>query len=291
LLDSRTASGSSAARLRSDHGQTVLTSVHPPAAVPDFVVRPPTGPYHSLNPSTKLVIAVAQAAIAFGVRGWTGPLVVLAMVVVTAAVARIGRSMVPFTLAVIPLVASILLINTFLFPGATDVIVRIGPLSPTWSGLEAALQATLRVAAFALSVAVFALTTPTDDLLADLERRGLGRRGIFVIGAAIGMIPRMAERAAEITDSQRARGLDTEGSPRRRVRGVVPLAGPLIISALSEVEERTMVLEARAFSAPGRRTTLRVLPDSSNQRIVRWSIGLGAIVAVVASLAGDLSLP
>jgi energy-coupling factor transport system permease protein len=279
------------ARRPLDRGEAALTSVHLPAAVPDFVLRPPSGPYHSLNPSTKLVIAFAQAAVAFGVRGWTGPLVVLAMVVATAAVARIGRSMVPFALAVIPLVASILLINTFLFPGATDVIVRIGPLNPTWTGLEAALQATLRVAAFALSVAVFALTTPTDDLLADLERRGLGRRGIFVIGAAIGMIPRIAERASEITDSQRARGLDTEGSPVRRVRGVVPLAGPLIIGALSEVEERTMALEARAFSAPGRRTTLRQLPDSTSQRIVRWAAGLGAIVAVAASLAGFLPLP
>jgi energy-coupling factor transport system permease protein len=279
------------ARRPLDRGEAALTSVHLPAAVPDFVLRPPSGPYHSLNPSTKLVIAFAQAAVAFGVRGWTGPLVVLAMVVATAAVARIGRSMVPFALAVIPLVASILLINTFLFPGATDVIVRVGPLNPTWTGLEAALQATLRVAAFALSVAVFALTTPTDDLLADLERRGLGRRGIFVIGAAIGMIPRIAERASEITDSQRARGLDTEGSPVRRVRGVVPLAGPLIIGALSEVEERTMALEARAFSAPGRRTTLRQLPDSTSQRIVRWAAGLGAIVAVAASLAGFLPLP
>ena len=215
----------------------------------------------------------------------------LAIVAVTAAVARIGRSLVPFALAVIPLVASILLINTFLFPGATDVIVRIGPLTPTWTGLEAALQATLRVAAFAMSVAVFALTTPTDELLADLERRGLGRRGVFVIGAAIRMIPRMAERASEITDSQRARGLDTEGSPWRRVRGVVPLAGPLIISALSEVEERTMALEARAFSAPGRRTTLRPLPDSTTQRIVRWAAGLGAVAVVAASVAGFLSLP
>jgi energy-coupling factor transport system permease protein len=285
------ASGSSAARLPPDRGQTILTSAHPPAAVPDFVLRPPAGLYQSLNPSTKLVIAVAQAAVAFGVRGWTGPLVVLAMVVVAAIVARIGRSMVPFTLAVIPLVASILLVNTFLFPGATDVIVRIGPLTPTWSGLEAALQATLRVAAFALSVAAFALTTRTDDLLADLERRGLGRRGVFVIGAAIGMIPRMAERASEITDSQRARGLDTEGSPRRRVRGVVPLAGPLIISAVSEVEERTMALEARAFSAPGRRTVLRQLPDSTIQRVLRWGAGLAAVAAVVASLAGYLPLP
>lgn len=228
---------------------------------------------------------------AFGVRGWTGPIVILAIVLVTAAVARVGRQLVPFALAVIPLVASILLINTFLFPGATDVIVRIGPLTPTWTGLEAALQATLRVAAFALSVAVFALTTPTDQLLADLERRGLGRRGVFVIGAAIGMIPRIAERASEITDSQRARGLDTQGSRWRRVRGVVPLAGPMIVSSLSEVEERTMALEARAFSAPRPRTVLRVLPDSAAQRAVRWIAGIGAIALVAASIAGLVPLP
>ena len=66
--------------------------------------------------------------------------------------------MVPFALATIPLVASIILINTFLFPGATDTIVSIGPLAPTWTGLTAAAQATLRVLAFALSVAVFSLT-------------------------------------------------------------------------------------------------------------------------------------
>lgn len=171
------------------------------------------------------------------------------------------------------------------------MIVTLGPLRPTWTGLEAALQATLRVAAFALSVAVFALTTPTDDLLADLESRGLGRRGVFVIGAAIGMIPRMAERAGEISDSQRARGLDTEGSRLRRIRGVVPLAGPMIIGALAEVEERTMALEARAFSAPGRRTPIRSLADTTGQRALRWAVGLGSIVAVAASIAGLLQLP
>ena len=52
-----------------------------------------------------------------------------------------------------------------------------------------------------------------------------------------------------------------------------------------------MALEARAFSAPGRRTTLRQLPDSTTQRLIRWVAGLGAIVAVAASLAGFLPLP
>jgi energy-coupling factor transport system permease protein len=215
----------------------------------------------------------------------------LGVVLATATIAHIGRAMIPFVLATLPLVVSILLVNTFFLPGATDTLVAIGPFQATGSGLGAALQASLRVVAFALSVAVFSLTTPTDDLLSDLERRGLGRRAVFIIGAAIGTIPRMAERASEITDSQRARGLDTQGSPWRRIRGIVPLAGPMISSSLSEIEERSMALEARAFSAPARRTVLRVLPDSPGQRVARWAMLAGTVALVGASLSGLVRLP
>jgi energy-coupling factor transport system permease protein len=225
------------------------------------------------------------------VRGWTGPLVVLALVAITAAGARVSRRMLPFVLATLPLVISILLVNTFLFPGATDRIGSIGPFTATWTGLVAALQATLRVVAFALSVSVFSLTTSTDDLLTDLERRGLGRRAEFVIGAAIRTVPRMIERAGEIVDAQRARGLDTQGGPLRRIRGVLPLAGPMISSALGEVEERTLALEARAFTAPARRTAIRRLPDSAVQRMIRWGSALAVVGVVAATLAGALSLP
>lgn len=220
------------------------------------------------------------------VGGWTGPLVALAAVLATAGYARVLRRMAPFLLATVPLVASIVLVNTFIYPGATDVFAEVGPFRATWTGLVVAVQAMLRVVAFALSVAVFALTTETDDLLADLERRGLGRRGVFVIGAAISTIPRMIERASEIVDAQRARGLDTEGSVGRRLRGVVPLAGPMISGALSEVEERTMALEARAFSASGRRTVVRILPDSQGQRLVRWGVAVVVLLALVGTIAG-----
>lgn len=213
------------------------------------------------------------------------------MVGATAAVSHVGRRMLPFVLATLPLVISIVLVNTFLYPGATDRIVTLGPLAPTWTGLTAALQATLRVVAFALSVAVFSLTTPTDDLLSDLERRGLGRRGVFVIGAAIRTVPRMIERASEIVDAQRARGLDTEGARWRRIRGVLPLTGPMISSVLTEVEERAMALEARAFSAPGRRTTLRHLPDGTQERVLRWALGLLVLAVIVGTVGGWLVVP
>ena len=42
------------------------------------------------------------------------------------------------------------------------------------------------------------LRTRTDDLLADLERRGFGRRATYVIGSAIETVPRTVDRAAEM---------------------------------------------------------------------------------------------
>jgi len=267
-----------------------LTATHS-AELPAFIRRQPSGRYQRLNPTTKLVLAFATAAIAFTVRGWTGPVAMLVVVLASASVAGIGRRLWPYALASSPIVISILLVNTFLFPGATDVIATIGPLTATGAGLTAALQAALRVEAFALSVAVLSLTTATDDLLSDLERRGLGRRAVFVVGAAITTVPRLTERARDIADAQRARGLDTQGSPWRRIRGLIPLAGPMISSSLAEVEERTMALEARAFSAPGRRTVLRVLPDPLVERFARWAIGLGTIALLALSIAGLLRLP
>ncbi len=244
-----------------------------------------------LNPTTKFVLALVEAAFAFLVRGWTGPLAVLAVVLITAVAARVSRRMLPFVLATLPLVISIMLVNTFFLPGAQDPIGSIGPFTATWTGLVAALQATLRVVAFALSVAVFSLTTATDDLLSDLGQRGLGRRGEFVIGAAVRTVPRMIERAGEIVDAQRARGLDTQGGPVRRIRGVLPLAGPMISSALGEVEEQTLALEARAFSAPGRRTVIRQLPDTGAQRLLRWGSAIAVVAVVGATIAGAISLP
>jgi energy-coupling factor transport system permease protein len=273
----------------------VTTAARPSSAhsgpgnrLPDYVARPPDGRYRSLNPTTKLVISFAEALVAFGVRGWTGPVVVLIILGLSASVARVGRGFVPYLIATLPLIVSILLVNAFLYPGATDRIITIGPLGPTWTGLTAAVEAALRVIAFAMSVALLALTTVPDHLIADLERRGLGRRAMFVIGAALRTIPRMAERAGEISDAQRARGLDTEGRIWRRIRGVVPLAGPLIFGALTDVEEITMALEARGFSAPQRRTMLRAFPDSSRQRVARWLMFTGSVVLVGLAVTGHL---
>lgn len=261
------------------------------AALPRELLEPPRGPYRSLSPATKLVIGLCEAAIAFFAGAWSGPLVVLVAVLVSAAIARVMRALVTVALLAFTVIGAILLVNTFFLPGATDEIIRLGPIAPTWSGLRFGIQVALRLLAFSLALVLVYLTTGVEDLLDDLERRGLGRRPVFVIGSATRLVPRMAQRASDIVEAQRARGLDTEGSIWRRARGLLPLASPLVLSAITDVEEQTLALEARAFTAPGRRTPLRVLPDGPWQRFLRWGVGAVTIAVLLFSATGQLALP
>ncbi|HEX2141769.1 MAG TPA: energy-coupling factor transporter transmembrane component T, partial [Candidatus Limnocylindria bacterium] len=168
----------------------------------------------------------------------------------------------------------------FFFPGGETVLVRIGPVVATAEGLGLALEILVRIMAISGAITLFYLTTRPADLVVDLERRGVSQRVAFVAHASVQTVPAMVERAAQITDAQRARGLDTEGSVWRRVRGLVPIVGPVILGSIAEVEERTMALEARGFSRPGRRTLLWTPPDSRRQGLLRWGM-LAALAALI----------
>jgi energy-coupling factor transport system permease protein len=123
-------------------------------------------------------------------------------------------------------------------------------------------------------------------LVLDLERRGVPPRLAFVANASVQTVPAMAERATAIVAAQRARGLDTEGSFFRRVRGLLPVVGPVILGSIGEVEERSMTLEARAFTRPGRRSLLWSPPDAGWQRAARWLLVIGLVGLILARALG-----
>ena len=214
---------------------------------------------------------------------------IVGAVVAPAAAAGVMRSLVRTSLVfALPVAVSALLVNVFFFPGGQTVLLRIGPVTATAEGLAFALEILIRIAAISGAVTLFYLTTRPADLVVDLERRGISPRVAFVANASVQTVPAMVERAEQITAAQRARGLDTEGSPWRRIRGVLPIVGPVILGSIAEVEERTMALEARAFSRPGRRTLLRWPADSRPQELARWLMLLALGVLVVAAFAGWL---
>jgi energy-coupling factor transport system permease protein len=96
----------------------------------------------------------------------------------------------------------------------------------------------------------------------------------------------MVERASVIASAQRARGLNTEGSVVARVRGLLPLAGPVVLSSLTEVEERSLALEVRAFGRPGRRQLLWRIPDTPGQLLVRAGLLMALLIVIVLRVTG-----
>jgi energy-coupling factor transport system permease protein len=230
------------------------------------------------------------AAVVLG--GVVGPLaLVVGLVLVPAVAAGVLPTLLRYSLLFsLPLALSALIVNVFFFPGGQDVLLRLGPITATREGLSFAIEILARIAAISGAITLFYLTTRPSELVLDLERRGVSPRLAFVANASVQTVPAMAERAAAIVAAQRARGLDTEGSFLKRLRGIVPIVGPVMLGSIAEVEERSMTLEARAFTRPGRRSLLWSPPDSSPQRAVRWLLVAGFVLLVLARALGWLSL-
>src|SRR6476469_5332749 len=256
-------------------------------------LAPPTpSPYHRLNPLTKAVAATVESIGSFVLGGYVGPIVIILIVLGCASAAGVARRLVRISLLLtLPIAISVVLVSVFTRAG-THVLFTIGPFDATVEGVDFAAQTLVRLLAISTSIGLFGLTTEPRSFVLDLERRGLSPRFAFVALATLEAVPTMVERASVIASAQRARGLDTEGSVRARLRGVLPLVGPVILSSLTEVEERSLALEVRAFGRPGRRGLLWRLTDRPGQLALRAVLLLALVAAIAGRITGTFpSLP
>ena len=241
--------------------------------------------WHRLNPLTKAVVAVGTTAAVLLLGGYLAPLALLAIAVVPGAmIAQVGGRVIrAATLAMLPIAIAVALVSTFGLPGET-VLFRFGPLAATLEGFDAAAQVTVRLFVMAAAITLFGLTTSTRAFVVDLERRGVSPRFAFAASATFGAVPALVEHAQMVRDAQRARGLDIDGDVRGRLRGVLPLFGPVVIGTLHAVEARSLALEVRAFGRPGRRDLLWAPSDPGWERAVRWLI-VAAVLAIAIAVA------
>jgi energy-coupling factor transport system permease protein len=238
------------------------------------------------------VVAITTLVAAIAIDGVPCQVALLAVaVLVPAAWARESRAVIRQSLLLsLPLVISIVLLNVLLFPDGATVVAELGPFVVTQEGIVFALEVTARVLTMAGAATLFYLSTRPSELSASLLAHGVPPKASFVIHNSVAMIPRLADRAAEVTSAQRARGFDTEGNLIRRARGVLAVAAPTVLGAIAEADTRTLAMESRGFSSPGPRTQLWTPHDSTVQMIARWLLLGGVGLLIFARLTG-WSLP
>ena len=104
-----------------------------------------------------------------------------------------------------------------------------------------------------------------------------------IMSIALSFIPVFTEETARIMNAQKARGADFEsGSLIKRVKAVVPVLIPLLISAFRRAEELGDAMEARCYSGSNVRTKYKKLKFG-------WRDLLAGVLAVVL-LAGVITL-
>lgn len=245
------------------------------------IFEPKDSPLHRLHPLTKLLFVVLLILSAYLVPFAPLPLLLFGLVLVLAAVGQVGQSLLrPILVALLPFTVSIFLIQGILFPPANATPLPLGPLTLTVEGLQLAFVTSTRLLLFSAAIILLLRVTHPADLVFALTERGLPRSIGYILLVTLQIVPDMSARATAILEAQRSRGLETQRG-FLKVRGIVPLVGPLVVGALADVEERAMALESRAYTAPGPKTSLRQLHDTPAQRAAR-ALLLLTIVGLIA---------
>ena len=242
---------------------------------------------HRLHPLTKLALAAFGLVAGLVLPGlWAN---YLAFAVLLMPLAAWGRILRPFLRAavrvVVPFALSLFLIQGFLWPHGTPVVELWGPISLKAEGLRFAVLSCGRILMVVGSFLLLSLSTRPDALMIALSQRGVPKNITYIVIATVQIAPRFEAKAAAILDAQRARGLETEGSFRRRARALLPLVIPLVLGSIVDIEERAIALEARGFSRRGPKTSLLVLSDTRAQAVTRWLLLVAAALLVVMRLA------
>jgi len=244
---------------------------------------------HNLHPLTKSTLALCLAIAGLVLPGnWTGYFLVLCIVFPLAfwgkIFTRFSRSLWNVSL---PLAISLFLIQS-IFWGESEILFTIGPIAFKEEGARFALINMGRILLVMSDFILFAMSTRPDTLMISLKQAGAPSGIAYIIVTTLQIIPRFQRKASTILDSQRSRGLETEGNILVRIRAFIPIILPLVIGSLIEVEERSIAIEARGFNSNKKETSLIEIPDTNTQSLLRRIFIIISMLGIIARIAWQL---
>ncbi len=207
-----------------------------------------------VHPFTKVMYAAAAISVPLILGSlWAFAAAIIADLALLASgkVLRRARALIVFSFTII---ATIFIVRSLFGQEGSEIMFSIGPVNVYREGFMIALRTGLNILSMLLAFAVLVLTTNPQDLSTEMERHGFSPRFSYVISSVFNIIPQMMGTMSTISDAQRSRGMETEGSLITRMKAFIPLITPVVTSSLITTRERAMALDARGFGAKIKRT-------------------------------------
>lgn len=240
----------------------------------------------TLDPRTKLAIALAALIGSLGSSTWMGLTVTLFAVLVWSLATRLPVRSLGKSLRAIRVLFLFTLLFHSLF-GTGEAWLSLGPITLTKAGLIKGLWMSSRLALMVIAATVLTsstsplhLTQGLDAALTPLQRIGIPTREFTMIfGISLRFLPILADEARRIQDAQTLRGLDPgTNSVAARIRALLPVLVPLLGGALRRADELGDAMAARGYHPRAERTYLHPLHFGR----VDGVITVGSLVAGVA---------
>lgn len=178
------------------------------------------------------------------------------------------------------LLIAIFIIQSVFLPSG-EVLLKVGIISVYKKGLFKAIILTSRITAFVSILTLLILITPAKDFTIALEKKGLNPKAAFILLLSLQMIPEMKKQANIIMNSQKSRGVETEGNILVRAKALIPVFIPLVLSSIVNTEEKAITLEARGFSIGEKRTILDDIKETEYDKKVKIFLVVFLILCII----------
>jgi energy-coupling factor transport system permease protein len=219
---------------------------------------------HELDPRVKLLLTALLFVFSLIGYNFYQEAVTFCLIAVPAILARVLRRMMRLMVFAVPFSLFIILLNM-------------------WGGgtLLHSIVIAVRFIEIVSSTSLFFVTTSPDELEYVLRWFRFPRDFVFAFATSIRFVPVMMIDLNQIIDAQKSRGLEIEkGGPIKRIRNLVPVLVPLIVTALVRSSELAEAMEARGYGAVKKPTSLFNLKLQSND-LMALSIILPGSVALI----------
>ena len=237
--------------------------------------------FKKLYPLTKLYLALALIISAFIIPSHIYD---YSMIIICGIIVSFENKLKVYSkrifLSLFWLFTAIFIIQSLFIP-AGEVWLKFGFISVYKEGVMKAIGLTSKLTAIVSALTMLTLITPVKDFTLALEKKGLNPKAAFILMLTLQTIPEMKKQADVIMDSQKARGIETEGNVFVRAKALIPIFIPLVLSSIANTEERAITLEARGFSVGEKRTILYDIEETKNDKIMKVILAIFIVLSIV----------
>ena len=243
---------------------------------------------HSMDGRMKILLTIAFIVFIFVSKSGVAVFAVALALIFMMALSQVPiKTYLRNIKAILPIIILTAVLN-LLYAGGGRVLFSFWVFNVSTGGIRTSVYMALRIVMLIMSSSIMTNTTsPTEltdsieSLLSPLKLLRLDIHSLaMMMSIALRFVPTLMEETDKIMSSQKARGADMEsGGVLRRVKALVPVLIPLLISSFRRAAELADAMECRCYHGGDGRTRLKKM--TMGRRDLIAALGFAVLLAVI----------